>query len=157
MLIVIIRVEILRAMFRPLLGGVVGGIVGLSALLLVIYCLLRRQQKAHSIDLNDEYPVPAVTDITPFTDARPFDPQTLYAHRDDPHLTPSSEQEPSSSTHATPSPYKEVDPSTVTPRTTFFRHVDSGRVEIPEAEGHQIVELPPLYESTLEDQRRDIN
>lgn len=141
-------------MFGP--GGVVGGIVGLSTLFLVIYCLLKRQQKAHPIDLNDEYPVPVNAEITPFTEAMPFDPQTLYAHRDDPHLTPSSEQEPSTSTHATPSPHKEVDPSTVTPQTTFVRHVDSGRVEIPEAEGHQIVELPPLYESTLEDQRRGI-
>lgn len=122
--------------------------------------LLRRRRKRQPVDLGDEQPAFVTGELSTITSPTPFDPQSLYSTShgtDSEHpysLTESSLPSPpfqnfrpmsdlSSASHTRKVP---VPPSNAS-QVTFVRHVDSGRVDMSEAETEpETIELPPLYD-----------
>lgn len=154
---------------RAHLGGIVGGIAGLVLVSASLAFILRRRRRRQPVDLGDEQPAFVTGELSTITSPTPFDPQSLYSTShgtDSEHpysLTESSLPSPpfqnfrpmsdsSSASHKRKIP---VPPSN-TSQVTFVRHVDSGRVEMSEAETEpETIELPPLYDHSFRDRGED--
>ncbi|EIM85024.1 uncharacterized protein STEHIDRAFT_112518 [Stereum hirsutum FP-91666 SS1] len=146
-------------------GGAAGGGVAISiAFLSLILCLRRHRKRREQIDLDgppvfitNELEVPPVTSVRPTS----FNPSMLYANPEMTYLErPESEAQASSSSSAPPAvnntkrklPVQSPRTSSGSRTEIIIRHVDSGRVEMPEvAERPATIELPPLYDASLKD------